>query len=46
LANDQKTNVGHKSVSHFTDAGHSAYQTIFIVQPIIYNGATHWRINQ
>jgi len=44
--NDQKTNVGHKSVSHFTDAGHSACQTIYTVLPIIDNGATHWRINQ
>ncbi|WP_456101123.1 hypothetical protein [Prevotella histicola] len=43
---DQKTNAWRKSVSRFTDAAHSACQTIFIVLPIIDNGATHWRINQ
>jgi len=42
---DQKSNVRRKSVSRFTDATHSACQTIFIVLPIIDNGATHWRIN-
>jgi len=43
---NQKTNAWRKSDNRFTDAAHSACQTIFIVLPIIDNGATRWRINQ